>query len=410
MRHPQVHPSDVHRFPELRYQFGKNLDTLKHYILSALKQFSGESLWLNLLCDSSLCDNFLLDAGFATVQYPSNVFVLSSTIGLSIPSLHAKEQNITSAVSRLANMISNEWDTRWLPPTFLIPVHMTNHWGMLFIIADENSPKEGKVTWGDSLNQKPPGGLLQTVTRAMNIVTKETQYEPFYTKWTGDKTKNFMVDTLNYMKQNDGYSCGYYCVCAAWHFRDNSVTASLPFEGYKIGKVTSEIRQAAIRTAVSAILQCAAAKRGKQQQQKHVSHMEVSQLLRRIISRKATIQTQMQYSLCLSWPTVARSNISNIAEWGRTLESEGFILGGATETPVKRGYKYDLRVRRYCICYGRKQKCRASILMLRHKGKRTWDIQLKGKHNHSLLPCSKKSKRFTTTKKNLERLQEKGHL
>ena len=79
----------------------------------------------------------------------------------------------TAATAVLVNEIARGWKTEWVPPTVLLPMNTSNHWGMICAIPNRKSPGEGEIFWGDSLNFGPTSGVLVVVNLAMNVLNQE---------------------------------------------------------------------------------------------------------------------------------------------------------------------------------------------------------------------------------------------
>lgn len=172
---------------------------------------------------------------------------------------------------------------------------------------------------------------------------------------------NYMLDKLDYRRQDDGYSCGFYCIWAAWGFAEKEgISFCLPVQGYVLKNITSEVRYVAVKTVISAVLQCEKQKL-IDEKSVTVSHATVFKMIMGIRKCKVKLCTRVTPSISLRWPQESKANVSDIGVWMSELNQNGFHTGGLSETTVNRGYRCNLRLRAHCICRQRKEKCKAFL-------------------------------------------------
>jgi len=97
----------------------------------------------------------------------------------------------------------------------IIPVNMDQtHWGAIFAVAKgPRKRNEGEVYWGDSLGVAPPPKFREAVKTFLQAL-------PGDVGWT-IRDEKYMTDVLNFEKQQDSYSCGFYVLGAAITFADD---------------------------------------------------------------------------------------------------------------------------------------------------------------------------------------------
>ena len=192
-------------------------------------QWIDESVRIGAMMDNNIILGALSEMGFV-----SNTIVTPPSTSVSIMNIALKngisEEDIEKHAQRLKRLVSNRDHVR-----LIVPVAQKLHWGV--VIADVRSQK---VWWGDSLNYIPFGNILEVVQKVIEKICKVS---------CKIQSENYLLECLNYEKQRDGYSCGFYVVSAICQFAEN--IGRIPAVGYR--KYSSETTEKLRKAAVNAL-------------------------------------------------------------------------------------------------------------------------------------------------------------
>lgn len=235
----------------------EDLESLRKYSFRYLESLRyPEKPWFSLRREDSKCSENLMIAGLSSIRYLEGTIVIDNITASKFKDQAAYDRQ-NKSVDDLAllqftlSRTSSMWTNRELLPTILLPMCCSTgtveHWGMFFAVpCTDSSPDSGYIMWGDSIGISPPSGCMKVFHQFVTSLTKRSELWPYDTEWY-IKDVNYMHDKLKFRKQTDGFSCGFYVICAAKSFCSRSCSSYVPKHGYQCNDSLQESRTSVIR-------------------------------------------------------------------------------------------------------------------------------------------------------------------
>lgn len=203
---------------------------------------SSSSSWMHYIREGRFMNESILLGGISEIDFPFGTIISHPNTNERIlgiannpkVDLKLRAADVSKRFSRLTSRGSQS--------TILVPMAHDLHWGMV-IVEDQ------KIFWGDSLGSAPFGTASRTVLDVMKAIC-ECLFPS--EKWVIQLKKNvdycnYMLDVLQFEKQRDAYSCGFYILSVICGFSD-SVGGLPAFPYSKYDKDVTELyRAAAVR-------------------------------------------------------------------------------------------------------------------------------------------------------------------